>query len=282
MSFHDENSAMRFLSNVSYYRLKGYWWEMQDDKVAHHFVEGTYFEDVIARYNFDKRFRLIVFAAIEQIEIALRTKMIYHLSLVYGAKWHLKPSLFVNEKHFSDFLNDVNTALRNSSEEFIKKHYENHADEAPESWKALEIISFGVLSKLYQNLGHQLPEKNKIAYELGLYNQKHLVSWLKTITLIRNIIAHHGRLWNRVIINNYSWPNNSIQTILDYRPNDFQRRKIFPILSAILYMNNFISPEHHIKAELLALFAKFKEIPLFKMGFPKGWEQQSLWRMPIA
>jgi len=66
MSFHDENSAMRFLSNVSYYRLKGYWWEMQDDKVAHHFVEGTYFEDVIARYNFDKRFRLIVFAAIEQ------------------------------------------------------------------------------------------------------------------------------------------------------------------------------------------------------------------------
>lgn len=81
MSFHDENSAMRFLSNVSYYRLKGYWWEMQDDKVAHHFVEGTYFEDVIARYNFDKRFRLIVFAAIEQIEIALRTKMIYHLSL---------------------------------------------------------------------------------------------------------------------------------------------------------------------------------------------------------
>lgn len=96
MSFRDINNAPHFLSNISYYRLKGYWWEMQDDFVNHHFKDGSFFEDVIDLYNFDRNFRLIVFNAIERIEIALRTKMIYHLSLVYGAEWYLNSGLFPN------------------------------------------------------------------------------------------------------------------------------------------------------------------------------------------
>ena len=112
----------------------------------------------------------------------------------------------------------------------------------------------------------------------GLYNQKYLSSWLITITLIRNIIAHHGRLWNRVIINKYDWPKKTMAPLLNYVPNNYQRRKIFPILSAILYLNNFISPGHSIKTELLALFKKFHQVPLYKMGFPKGWQQQPIWK----
>jgi len=85
MAFKEVSNAPHFLANISYYRLKGYWWEMQDDKINHHFASGSYFEDVIDLYNFDRHFRLIVFNAIERIEIALRTKMIYHLSLTHGA-----------------------------------------------------------------------------------------------------------------------------------------------------------------------------------------------------
>jgi abortive infection bacteriophage resistance protein len=61
MVFRDESNAPHFLANISYYRLKGYWWEMQDDTVHHHFEKGTYFEDIINLYNFDRNFRLIVF-----------------------------------------------------------------------------------------------------------------------------------------------------------------------------------------------------------------------------
>ena len=53
-------------------------WEMQDDSINHHFAPNSYFENVIDLYNFDRHFRLIVFNAIERIEIALRTKLIYH------------------------------------------------------------------------------------------------------------------------------------------------------------------------------------------------------------
>jgi abortive infection bacteriophage resistance protein len=278
MSFKDITAAPHFLSNISYYRLKGYWWEMQDDRVNHHFVNGCFFEDVIDLYNFDRHFRLIVFNAIEQIEISLRTKLIYHLSFQYGSDWYLKPDLFNDKKRYTSFLAKLFQDLSNNSEEFILKHFDNHPKEHPESWKAMEVLTLGSLSKLYQNINHQLPEKNKIAQEFGLYNQKFLSSWLLTITVIRNIIAHHSRLWNRVIINKYDWPSNTPKPILNYIPDNYQRRKIFPLLSAILYMNNEISPGNSIKKELTDLFNSYTEIHLGRMGFPGNWQNEPIWK----
>ena len=278
MQFSDIANAPHFLSNISYYRLKGYWWEFQDDKTLHHFAPNSIFEDVIDLYNFDRHFRLIVFNAIERIEIALRTKLIYHLSLGYGADWYMNPSIFQDSKKFTSFLGKINMDISNSSEEFIVKHFENHPDELPESWKALEILTLGTLSKLYSNLKHQLPEKNKIATEFGLNNQKYLASWLLTITVLRNIIAHHSRLWNRVIINKYDWPPTTPNPILNYIPDNYQRRKIFPILAAIIYMNNEVSPGNQIKQELFDLFNQFPKTQLYKMGFPANWQNEPIWK----
>ena len=278
MQFIDINNTPQSLSTISYYRLKGYWWEMQDDSINHHFAPNSYFENVIDLYNFDRHFRLIVFNAIERIEIALRTKLIYHLSLGYSAEWYLNPSIFQDPKRFTSFVDKIKMDMKNSSEEFIVKHFENHPNEMPESWKALEVITLGTLSKLYSNLKHQLPEKNNIAKEFGLNNQKYLVSWLLTITVLRNIIAHHGRLWNRVIINKYDWPSSTPKPILSYIPTNHQRRKIFPILSAIIYMNNQISSDNHIRQELFDLFAQFPKVQLSKMGFPANWKNEPIWQ----
>ena len=278
MSFRQIADAPHFLSNISYYRLKGYWWEMQDDRVNHHFVNGSFFEDVIDLYNFDRHFRLIIFNAIERLEISLRTKLIYHLSLQYGCEWYLNPSLFEEPKRYNFFVAKLFQDISNSSEEFIIKHFNNHPTEHPESWKAMEVLTLGSLSKLYQNLKHQLPEKTKIAREFGLYNQKYLSSWLLTITVIRNIIAHHSRLWNRVIINKYDWPASTPHPLLNYVPDNRQRRKIFPLLSAIIYMNNEISPGNSIKQELIDLFNKFPNIHLSRMGFPNNWQNEPIWR----
>ena len=278
MSFRQIADAPHFLANISYYRLKGYWWEMQDNRVNHHFVNGSFFEDVIDLYNFDRHFRLIVFNAIERIEISLRTKLIYHLSHGYGPEWYLNPSLFDNPKEFALFVSKVYLDMGRSSEEFMVKHFQNHPTEHPESWKSLEVLTLGSLSKLYQNIKHQLPEKNTISREFGLYNQKYLTSWLISITVIRNIIAHHSRLWNRVLINKYDWPTSTPKILLSYIPDNNQRRKIFPLLSAILYMNNEISTGNSIKQELIELFKKFPQIHLSRMGFPNHWQNETLWQ----
>lgn len=278
MSFRNLANAPHFLSNISYYRLKGYWWEMQDNNVTHHFRNGSFFEDAIDLYNFDRHFRLIVFNAIERIEIALRTKLVYHLSLAHGAEWYLNPALFDKQNEFASFVSKVYADMGRSSEEFMARHFQNHPTEHPESWKALEVLTLGTLSKLYQNIKHQSPQKSQIATEFGLSNQKYLASWLITITLIRNIIAHHGRLWNRVIINKYDWPQSTVRPLLSYTPNNNQRGKIFPILSAILYLNNEVSPGHHIKTELKQLFLTFPNTPLTRMGFPANWQNEPIWQ----
>lgn len=62
----DENLAKHYLSNISYYRLAGYWWPMQADKINHFFKPNSRFEDVIGLYNFDRELRLLLFDVIER------------------------------------------------------------------------------------------------------------------------------------------------------------------------------------------------------------------------
>lgn len=53
MLFKDETAAKEVLKRVSYYRLKGDWWDMQSDKTQHVFIPNSYFEDVVEKYEFD-------------------------------------------------------------------------------------------------------------------------------------------------------------------------------------------------------------------------------------
>lgn len=276
MLFRNVNIAPHYLANISYYRLKGYWWEMQDDKVNHHFAPHSYFEDVIDLYNFDRHFRLIVFNAIERIEIALRTKLIYHLSLQYDECWYLDQSIFADKIQHAEFLSKLNREMRSSSEEFMKTHYKKHKIDYPEAWKALEVVTLGTLSKLYDNLKHQLPAKSLIANEFGLNSSADFSSWLRSITLIRNIIAHHSRLWNRVIITQYSWPKNKESVLLDFTPNPNHLKKIFPLFAGMIYLNDIISPGHSLKKEIVDLVQQFPNIPFYRMGFPPYWQNQPI------
>lgn len=145
MLFRDEAIALVNLKSISYYRLKGYWWDMQFDKVSHSFKENTIFEDLIDRYNFDRQLRLILFDAIERIEVGLRTKMIYHLSLTYGPHWYLNEEVFNSKEKHHENVEDLFLEFRYSQEIFIKDHKRRYPDEDPEAWKILEIASMGTL-----------------------------------------------------------------------------------------------------------------------------------------
>lgn len=276
MLFRDIRNAPHFLANISYYRLKGYWWEMQDDKVNHHFAPHSYFEDVIDLYNFDRHFRLLVFNAIERIEIALRTKLIYHLALLCGECWYIDQSIFTDKVQHADFLSKLNREMKSSSEEFMKSHYKNHKNDYPEAWKALEVVTLGTLSKIYDNLQHQSPAKSTIANEFGLSSSADFSSWLRSITLVRNIVAHHSRLWNKVLITQYSWPKNMETVLLDFTPNQNHLKKIFPLLAGMIYLNDKISPGHSLKKELVDLIQQFPNVPFYKMGFPPYWQNQPI------
>ncbi len=277
MLFRDENSAIHFFENISYYRLKGYWWEMQYDEITHNFKEKSYFEDVIDLYEFDRELRLYVFDALERIEIALRTKLIHQLSLSYGPLWYLNYSIFTNGIAQMSIAGHLSAEISRSKEQFIIKHNLKHKNELPEAWKALEVASLGSLSKIYKNLNHQLPQKAIIANEFGFNAHSDFSSFLEAITVIRNVIAHHSRLWNNNITTKYLWPKNAKKPPLIYVPNEQQRAKFFPLLSLILYTIEYVNHTNTVKTNFYKLIEKYPTVELFKMGFPKNWKEQPAW-----
>ena len=278
MLFHNETEAIHYLQNISYYRLKGYWWDMQADRVEHIFTSKSYFEDVIKRYNFDRHLRLILFDAIERIEIALRTKMIYHLSLTYGSTWYLQDNLFVDTVKYNEHLTKLREEFTYSQEIFIKDHKRRYPNIDSEAWKIMEIASMGTLSKFYKNLNHQLPEKSLIAKEMGLNLHNELSSWLEAVVYVRNIIAHHSRLWSRNMVKKPIVNINNPSELWFDRPlSQVQTKKPFLIISTMIYLCNKVTPNHNIKTKILELIADNPKVPVYKLGFLNNWKNQPLW-----
>lgn len=289
MLFRDEIKAKEILKNISYYRLKGYWWEMQSDKINHQFKPNSYFEDVIEKYEFDRELRLVLFYAIEIIEIALRTKLIYHLSQAYGGLWYLDQTLFSDTEWYNQHLIELQNEFARSGEIFVKdfkqKNPTTNADPKiwespnhPDAWLILEVATFGNLSKMYKNLKHQLPQKSIIANEFGLNLHNELSSWLESIALLRNIVAHHSRIWSRTIVKkpmNIANPNNAW---LRLSISTYQEKKPYLTISAMLYLCNAVKPDNRLKEKLFDLFYKYPNLPLYKLGFSNNWRQEDIWK----
>ncbi len=251
---------------------------MQQDRVSHSFQPNTYFEDVIERYNFDRHLRLILFDAIERIEIGLRTKMIYHLSMEYGPTWYLRNDLFVDNVIHEKNIEHLQREFGYSQEIFIKEHKRKQPGVDAESWKIMEIASMGTLSKFYKNLNHQLPEKSIIAKQMGLNLHSELSSWLEAIVYARNLIAHHSRLWSRNMVKRPIGNLNNPMDVWFQNPlRPVQTKKPFLIISSMIFLCNKISPNHQITRKILALIADNPNIPIYKLGFLNDWNIEPIW-----
>ena len=84
MEVSDHKKARNYLSNISYYRLSGYWYpfrKFQADQKGRQdtFKDGTTFKNIIELYVFDKKLRLLALDAIERIEMAIRSDIAYIL-----------------------------------------------------------------------------------------------------------------------------------------------------------------------------------------------------------
>jgi len=193
----DEAVASHFLENISYYRLGGYWFTLQKDAVNHVFVTGSTFEQVITRYNFDRELRLLLFDAIERIEVGFRTRLVYFLSHYYNPWWFEDESLFKDYNQHKAILDDIYRDLRRTDEDFIKEHKRKYDTPiTPPAWKTLEICSLGALSKLYSLLKPS-EVKQDIAKSMQLPNNVYLEAWMSSLVVLRNLCAHHSRIFNR-------------------------------------------------------------------------------------
>ena len=272
--FKDETKALHLLQNISYYRLSGYWHPLLADKQRHIFKHGSTFETAYAIYKFDSELRKLIIGELEKIEVAIRTQAAYILSSQHHAHWFEDDSLFSDPVRHAKVLSKLGEEYNRSDEDFITAFKSKYSDHFPPSWIAMEITSFGTLSILYGNLRPSQAKRTIAAY-FGLADTV-FASWLHCIVYVRNICAHHSRLWNKTLRIRPLMPRSPRNTFIT-SPNS-GTKQIYFILSIIIYLLNTVNPNHSFISRFKELLTRYPSIDIKAMGFPENWENEKLWQ----
>lgn len=279
----DEERVLHYLSTISYYRFSAYTrFYYQCDLPEHRFKAGVRFQQVLDLYIFDRRLRLLFLDAIERIEVALRAELTNCLAQNYGPHGYLTEDVFHSKFDLSKTTASLKKTMAKSDAETFVQHYRSNYRNSPEEppiWMACELLTFGEVSHLFANLKHPTDTQ----WFEGAFGFKYpvLQSWFRSLSDLRNVCAHHGRLWNREFGSRpcrpkeipAHWPQ--LPQVVGTRI-DPQRRLYLQII-VILGLLEKISPHSTWKTRLLELFHEFGEFPKQAMGFPDGWELESFW-----
>ena len=269
----NETKALHLLQNISYYRLSGYWYPLLSDKQRHIFKPGSAFEAAYNIYKFDSELRKLIIAELEKIEVAVRTQTAYILSTQYHAHWFEDSSLFSNPVRHTKVLAKIEEEYNRSDEEFITAFKAKYSDHFPPSWMTMEIASFGTLSILYGNLQPGRAKRSIAAY-FGLPDTV-FASWLHCIVYVRNICAHHSRLWNKILSIRPLMPRSPRNTFIALPASGTQQT--YFVLSMIIYLLNTVNPNHSFISRFKELLNRYPSIDVRAMGFPINWENEKLW-----
>ena len=273
----NEEIALSQLQSISYFRLANYWHSMEvPNSDKHQFLPNSNFDNVIELYQFDKKLRTLVFTSIQDIEIALRTRIIQCFSLKYGAFWFMDARLFKNEKIFATCLENIQKEVNRSNEDFLKEHFKKYDEPSlPPVWKTMEVISFGTLSKLYCNF-NDTGVKKQVAKSFGLPQYLYLESWMKCASVLRNYCAHHARLWNRRFPIMPQLPKRLPLEWID--TSHIRPIKLYAQLCCLAYLEQSINPNSQFKGKITTLLSDNPQATLKSMGIPANWREEPLWK----
>jgi len=273
MSIPDPAKAEFYLQHLNYYRLVAYWLPFEADHGSHAFLPGTSFDAVLNLYVFDRELRLLVLDAIERVEVSVRCQWAYQLAHKHGPHAHLDQSIARRADYWQHNCDSLSQEVSRSDETFIKHLCSKYLEDLPPVWAACEVMSLGLLSRWYTNL-KPMPTRRAISNMYKL-DEGVLASWLHHLTYIRNVCAHHSRLWNReftvTAVNPKSKPAG-LHT--EFRHGS---RKIYNTFIILLHFMDIIAPNHSWRSRVKELLRNHA-IPVAQMDFPSGWERRTPWQ----
>jgi abortive infection bacteriophage resistance protein len=266
----DRIRAQRWLRHISYYRLSAYFLPLKiaDDQ----FATGARFDQIAGLYIFDRKLRLILMDAIERFEVALRTGLTYGISHQYGPFGHVNPANFDTRFDHGEFMKELAEAEKQSRETFVT-HYRNKyvsEDHLP-LWMASELMSFGRLSRIFKNTHPEI--KKSFARRLNVPDTKIVSSWLHTLNYVRNVCAHHSRLWNREIAVKPILPRASPAWPYAILGTD----RLYAVLVIIRHALLHTWPKCKWRDRLFELFAQHPTVDLAAMQIPENWRSIPPW-----
>lgn len=303
----DRNHAAAVLKAVGYYRLTGYLYPFRESeqyvddegrpgtRVLGGYRAGTRLDHAEVIIDFDRRLRMLVMDGVERIEVAVRMQLGYVLGR-HSAFAHEDPSCFteafaevradpesgeqVPSSH-ARWLERAQERRDKSDEQFVAHFREKYDDQMP-VWALTELLELGQLSVLYRGLRQQ--DAEEIAFVFGVPTKKIMVSWLASLNYVRNVAAHHARLFNRKLQHAPARPKAGQVPALDHLRDEQTAKGVFGTYNALAVIAHLLpsieagTDWHRRLAALLRGFPASHALSLASMGVPQGWESLDIWR----
>lgn len=272
----DKDVIAEHLRDVGYYRLSGYWHVFKNADGS--FRSGTTFERIWGLYVFDRQLRLVTLDAIERVEVFMRSRLAYYLAKETGVFGYLeRPALpRLKQDEYLSFLKRCMDCYSRSREPFADHFRKVYGDECgmPPYWVMVNLMEMGLLLRLYKGASRDI--RGRIALEVGV-TPTVLDSWLVALNTVRNICAHHSRLWNRPFGTKPMIPRAKNDARW-HEPYEVDGNRIFGVLTILSCLLETIAPETSWRTRLLELLAGRTEKDLLSMGFKPGWQESPFWK----
>lgn len=259
----DEAYAKKILNDISYFRLvKAYSLNLKTKNGCYN--KQTTFKEIVDLYLFNANLRQIIFPEIEKVEINVRCRLANFFAEQYGVLGYLQAENFANENYHAEFLKDINEEIgRNSKAPFVRNFRENYEGGYLPIYALVEVFSFGTLSKFYKNMLNK--DKKAIAKTFGV-GYTYFESWLESISYVRNICAHYGRIYNAKL---------SKTPILykEYTQAGIGNNRIYGVLLCLKHLLKNDTHWNLFVDNIELLFDKYGCVQISTMGFPENWKE---------
>jgi abortive infection bacteriophage resistance protein len=267
----DEDRALHMLEHYNHHRLRPYWYLFEANHKTRKFIPGITFEDILRLYDFDRRLRLIVLDAIERIEVSVKSQWAYKMGDFHGPHAHLDKSISIHKPRWTQNKNALIKEVGRANDIFIANFKKTYSDELPPIWTVCEAMSLGLLSKWYSNL-KPLPTRSAISNVYGL-DEEILESWLHHLTVLRNICAHHSRLWNNKFT---AIPKHTRKKPARLIGEFMVDPRLYNSFVILLHMMDVMMIENQWRERLVEVLLEHKDW-LPEMGFPDDWQSRGIW-----
>jgi abortive infection bacteriophage resistance protein len=199
LEIEDRELARRSLLNWNYYRLSGYFRQLQVDPRAgeDRFVAGTTFAHVVAARSYDVEFASVLLDGLFEVERVIRSRFAHFLAMQHGsAAFYLRDDAYLAVMDGrGEFVDKLASELARSRSATVRRYSDGQDMSAVPVWVAIELCSFGVVSKMLTYLADSSAARS-VADSLSV-QWATFASTVHSLSVARNVCAHHGQLWHR-------------------------------------------------------------------------------------
>lgn len=298
LTISDEEQARQVLERIGQYRLKQYWYPFFEQQQSERrvFEPGHTFEEIFELYQMDRELRWLLIRPLETLELNLRSSIATTLQRNSQTFGTYDSTFLRNHKGKRRGETIHAAAIKHKANYKFLETYERQAypeiakmDDASKNvfvrervqypiWLIVEAITFTDLSVLFDGIVDK-SIRQEITARFPLWDEYAMRTFVKRASVLRNSVAHHGRVWNKSL----AFPSRLPYFMSDYYPlktdlREYEAASLFDVLTMFLDLTPNLEGDYWWNNDVHEFVNRQPNWILREMGFPSNWRDFHHWK----